>query len=58
MRSLHPDSTYFDFLDSIRAEGTADPRSAALKLTLEFPALRAEEAKAVCCDWRARIRAK
>ena len=56
MRCLHPSSEYFRFLDGLDASFRAHPALAAAALTDEFPALRAEEAKAVFCDWRAQSR--
>ncbi|MBQ9001127.1 MAG: hypothetical protein IJ087_04660 [Eggerthellaceae bacterium] len=53
MRSLKPDSEYFAFLDELRDGGTVNTVLAATYLVREFPGLRAEEAKAVCADWRA-----
>ena len=53
MRSLVPDSKYFAFLDELRDSGTVNTVLAASYLAQEFPRLRAEEAKAICADWRA-----
>ena len=53
MRSLKPDSEYFTFLDELRDSGTVNTVLAASYLVREFPGLRAEEAKAICADWRA-----
>ena len=53
MRSLAPDSEYFAFLDALRDSGEASTVLAATYLVREFPNLRAEEAKAICADWRA-----
>lgn len=55
MRSLVADSTYFRFLDGLRDTGVATTLAPML-LMQEFPTLRAEEAKAVCADWRLRCR--
>lgn len=57
MRSLYSDAVYFDYLDSVRAECECQPRLVAMKLLVEFPMLRSEEAFAVCCDWQASRRA-
>ena len=53
MRSLVSDSEYFAFLDELRDSGTVNTVPAAPGLVREFPNLRAEEAKAICADWRA-----
>ncbi|MBR2804919.1 MAG: hypothetical protein IKE20_07250 [Eggerthellaceae bacterium] len=53
MRSLNPDAEYFAFLDELRDSGTVNTVLAASYLVREFPGLRAEEAKAICADWRA-----
>ena len=53
MRSLTPDSEYFAFLDELRDSGTVNTVLAASHLVREYPNLRAEEAKAICADWRA-----
>ena len=53
MRSLVPDSKYFAFLDGLRDSSTVNTVLAASYLVREFPNLRAEEAKAICADWRA-----
>ena len=53
MRSLAPDSEYFAFLDALRDSGGVNTVLAATYLAREFPNLRAEEAKAICADWRA-----
>ena len=52
MRCLHPDAEYFRFLDAIGGESSQHPSLAAMMLAHEFPTLRAEEARAVYCDWR------
>ena len=52
MRSLVADSEYFAFLDELRDSGTVNTVLAASYLVREFPNLRAEEAKAICADWR------
>ena len=56
MRSLHSNSVYFQFLDSLNGELNPHPDLASLMLTQEFPTLRTEEAKAIYCDWRHRKR--
>ena len=53
MRSLNSDSEYFAFLDELGDSGTVNTVLAASYLVREFPGLRAEEAKAICADWRA-----
>ena len=53
MRSLAPDSEYFAFLDELRDSGAVNTVLAASYLVREYPNLRAEEAKAICADWRA-----
>jgi len=53
MRSLNSDAEYFTFLDELRDSGTVNTVLAASYLIREFPGLRAEEAKAICADWRA-----
>ena len=52
MRSLASDSDYFAFLDSLRDSGEVNTVLAASYLVREYPHLRAEEAKAICADWR------
>ena len=52
MRSLNPDSDYFEFLDELRDNGAANTVLAVSYLVREFPGLRSEEAKAICTDWR------
>lgn len=53
MRSLRPDSEYFAFLDELRDGGAVNTVLSAAYLVREYPELRAEEAKAICADWRA-----
>ena len=53
MRSSNPDSEHFAFLDDLAASGTVNTVLAASYLVREFLGLRAEEAKAICADWRA-----
>ena len=53
MRSIYPDVEYFAYLDEMRNSGEFDTVMAPVALMEEFPGLRAEEAKAVCADWRA-----
>ena len=53
MRSLNSDAEYFTFLDALRDSGTVNTVLVASYLVREFPGLRAEEAKAICADWRA-----
>lgn len=53
MRSLNPDAEYFAFLDALRDSGEVNTMLAVSYLVREFPGLRAEEAKAICADWRA-----
>lgn len=53
MRSMYPDADYFAFLDGLRDAGEMNTVLAPVALIGEFPGLRAEEAKAVCADWRA-----
>ena len=48
MRSLNPDSEYFEFLDELRDNGAVNTVLAAAYLVREFPGLRSEEAKAIC----------
>lgn len=54
MRSLFPDAAYFKFLDTTFKDRDEHPAIAAMHLTVEFPSLKTEEAKAVYCDWLAR----
>ena len=53
MRSLNPDAERFAFLDALRDSGEVNTMLAVSYLVREFPGLRAEEAKAICADWRA-----
>lgn len=53
MRSIHPDAVYFEYLDKMRHTGDFNTVMAPVMLMGEFPGLRAEEAKAVCAEWRA-----
>ena len=53
MRSIHPDAEYFAYLDEMRHTGEFNTVMAPVALMDAFPGLRAEEAKAVCADWRA-----
>ena len=52
-RSLVSDSEYFAFLDALRDSGEVNTVLTASYLVREYPHLRAEEAKAICADWRA-----
>ena len=52
MRFLHSNSDYFAFLDSLDGEFSQHPNLASMALAAEYPVLRAEEAKAIYCDWR------
>ena len=52
MRSLHANSDYFQFLDSLGEDFTHHPGLASMMLTVEFPVLKLQEAKAIYCDWR------
>ena len=52
MRSLASDNEYFVFLDALRDGGEVNTVLAASYLVREYPHLRAEEAKAICADWR------
>ncbi len=52
MRSLVSDDKYFEFLNGINDDILAHTELAAVCLIVEFPHLRAEEAKAVWKDWR------
>lgn len=52
MRSMYPDSEYFEYLDGLRDKGDVSTVLAPVALMDKFPGLRAEEAKAVCADWR------
>lgn len=56
MRSLYPDSSYFEFLDDLCANQAINVVLIPSLLVREFPLLRAEEAKAVYADWYARRR--
>lgn len=58
LRSLFPDSEYFDYLDALRDSGEVDSVLAASRLACDFPGLRHEEARAICSDWRAARRAR
>ena len=53
MRSLVSDNEYFAYLDALRDGGEVNTVLAATYLVREFPNLWAEEAKAICADWRA-----
>ena len=53
MRSMHPDTEYYAFLDELRDKGEVSTAMAPIALMGEFPNLLAEEARAVCADWRA-----
>ena len=53
MRSIHPDAEYYAYLDEMRRNGDFNTVMAPVALMERFPGLRAEEAKAVCADWRA-----
>lgn len=53
MRSLNLDAEHFAFLDALRDSGEVSTVLAVSYLVREFPGLRAEEAKAICADWRA-----
>ena len=53
MRSIHLDAEYFAYLDEMRRTGDFNTVMAPVMLMDAFPGLRAEEAKAVCADWRA-----
>ena len=53
MRSIHPDAEYYAYLDEMRRNGDFNTVMAPVSLMEHFPGLRAEEAKAVCADWRA-----
>ena len=53
MSSLKPDAEYFAFLDALRDSGEVNTMLAVSYLVRELPGLRAEEAKAICADWRA-----
>lgn len=53
MRSLNPDAEYFAFLDALRDSGEVNTMLAVSYLVRGFPGLRAEEARAICADWRA-----
>lgn len=52
MRNMYPDAAYYEFLDELRDSGEVSTVLAPVALMGEFPNLRAEEAKAVCVDWR------
>ena len=58
MRSLFPDTRYFEFLDVLCADRRINVTLIPAFLVQEFPTLHAEEAKAVYADWYARHRAK
>lgn len=58
MRCLHSSNDYFRFLDNMDRNLGQHPDLAAAALTLEYPALRFEEARAVFCDWRAHARSR
>ena len=53
MRNMYPDSEYFEHLDGLRRSGEWNSVLAPVSLMEAFPGLRAEEARAVCNDWRA-----
>lgn len=52
MRSMYPDSEYFAFIGDARGRRAVEHFAIPAELTLEFPGLRIEEAKAVLADWR------
>ena len=58
MRCLHSNSDYFHFLDDMDSSISQHTDLAAAALSLEFPGLHFEEAKAVFCDWRAHSRTR
>ena len=53
MRNMYPDSEYFKHLDELRLSGEWNSVLAPVSLMDAFPGLRADEARAVCNDWRA-----
>ena len=53
MRSIQSDAEYFAYLDEMRNAGEFNTVLAPVALLSQFPFLRAEEAKAICADWRA-----
>ena len=53
MRNMYPDAEYFEHLDGLRRSGEWNSVLAPVSLMEAFPGLRAEEARAVCNDWRA-----
>ena len=53
MRNMYPDSEYFEHLDGLRRSGEWNSVLAPVSLMEAFPGLRADEARAVCNDWRA-----
>ena len=52
MRSLHTNSDYFRCLDGLDGDFSRHSTLATMMLTIEFPALKSQEAKAIYCDWR------
>ena len=53
MESMRQKTKYFVFLDGLRNKGEVSTIMAPVELMKEFPDLRAEEAKAICAEWRA-----
>lgn len=56
MRNMYPDSKYFDHLGGLRRSGEWNSVLAPVSLMEAFSGLRADEARAVCSDWRATYR--
>lgn len=56
LRSIRPDGDYYAFLDTLDFSEGYDRNLASLRLMLEFPFLKGEEARAVCLDWTRRTR--
>ena len=56
MRNMYPDAEYFEHLDELRKSGEWNAAIAPASLVEAFPGLRADEARAICNDWRAACR--
>lgn len=53
MGETNADGKYFAFLDALRDRGDVNTVMAPVELIREFPGLGADEAKAICAEWRA-----
>ena len=53
MGEARVDKRYLAFLDALRDRGDVSTVMAPVELIREFPELGADEARAVCAEWRA-----